>query len=120
MGMTLDPIALATKFLAKMIFFGLDPSVGCLISSGLRAAKESFDLGRTHDLKTGERVQWFPCKTEHGTLFLFPAQINTFDVFSNPMQDGALSIPLRASGHEGNCLIIAPFHRKNMSLCKEL
>ena len=72
MGMTLDPIALATKFLAKMIFLGLDPSVGCLISSGLRAAKESFDLGRTHDLKTGERVQWFPCKTEHGTTVFIP------------------------------------------------
>jgi hypothetical protein len=72
MGMTFDPIALATKLLAKMNALSLDPSAGCLISSGVRAAKESFDVVRRHDLKSGERVQRFPCKTEHGTTVFIP------------------------------------------------
>jgi hypothetical protein len=59
MGITFDPIALATKLLAKMNVLSLDPSAGCLISSGVRAAKESFDVVRTHDLKSEEGFNGF-------------------------------------------------------------
>jgi len=57
MGITFDPLRSRINSSAKMkTFLSLNPYPGCLISSGVPAAKESLEVGRRHDAKSGEKA----------------------------------------------------------------
>jgi len=71
--------------------------------------------------RVGRRTQWFPCKTDHGSTVLFPAQISSFDVFSKSDSGWQpLPMPCALLAMSAFFWIVAPLHRRNMSQCKEL
>jgi hypothetical protein len=54
MGITFDPLRSRINSSAKMKRLSLDPYAGCLISTGVPAAKESLDVGI--DAKSREKA----------------------------------------------------------------